>query len=117
VDNLAVMNDREITHDQGVIILNNLSQEKVLSESLKDSIEFEWNNPKRNEDKARNLFNLYNATTAHLTANVAQTRWEYAQKVDRGVLGRLSQAAHDPALLDTLLLPIKKEEAVTVTEV
>ncbi len=115
VDNLAVMNDREITHDQGVIILNNLSQKKVLSESLKDSIEFEWNNPKREEDKARNLFNLYNATTAHLTSDVAQSRWEYAQKVDRGVLGRLSQAAHDPAILHTLLLPVKKEEAVTVT--
>ena len=111
------MNDREITHDQGVIILNNLAQKKFLSESLKDSIEFEWNNPKRNEDKARNLFNLYNATTAHLTSDVAQSRWEYAQKVDRGVLGRLSQAAHEPALFDTLLLPIKKEEAVTVTEV
>ena len=34
VDNLAAMNDREITHDQGIIILNNLAQKKVLSESL-----------------------------------------------------------------------------------
>jgi hypothetical protein len=96
--------------------LVDIAREGFKANGLKDSIEFEWNNPKREEDKARNLFNLYNATTAHLTSDVAQSRWEYAQKVDRGVLGRLSQAARDPVLLDTLLLPIKKEEAVTVTE-
>jgi len=116
VDNLAAMNDREITHDQGIIILNNLAQKKVLSESLKDSIEFVWNSPKYEEDKARNLYNLYNATTQHLTTDVAPQRWEYSQKVDRGVLGRLSQAAHSSDSFDTLILPIKKEESVTVTK-
>ena len=100
----------------GDYVLKNLTSDKILSEKLREEIVKVWLNPPFQEDKKRNLYNLYNATTQHLTTDVAPQRWEYAQKVDRGVLGRLSQAAHDPAILNTLLLPIKKEEAVTVTE-
>ena len=61
---------REITHEQGGLILDNLAIKKVLSESLRDSIQMVWDSPSFGEDQGRNLYNLYNATTEHLTREV-----------------------------------------------
>ncbi|SVD62166.1 uncharacterized protein METZ01_LOCUS415020, partial [marine metagenome] len=85
VKDLTVMAGKDISHEQGVLILNNLSQKKVLSESLKDSIELVWNEPTHSEDNGRSVYNLYNACTQHLT-HVGQSRFEYSSKRSDAVL-------------------------------
>ena len=83
---------REITQKEGGLILDNLAIKKVLSESLRDSIQMVWDAPTFGEDQGRNLYNLYNATTEHLTSQVQPKRFEYANRVNRSVLTNLSRA-------------------------
>ena len=53
-----------------------------------------WLKPPFPEDKNRNLYNLYNAVTYHLTHKVEPTRFEYADKVNSNVLNRFVKAAN-----------------------
>lgn len=121
VDNIIAFRERDITQEQGVVILNNLAQKKVLSESLKDSIEFIWNGQVeglgrgKELDKPRNLWNLYNATTEHLTHQVAPKRFEYSRSVENKVLTTFSRGMKEEKIWDALLKPVPKEKAVTVS--
>ncbi len=83
---------REITQKEGGLILDNLAIKKVMAESMRDSIQMVWDSPTFGEDQGRNLYNLYNATTEHLTREVQGTRFEYANRVNRSVLTNLSRA-------------------------
>ena len=104
---------REITQKEGGLILDNLAIKKVLSESLRDSIQMVWDAPTFGEDQGRNLYNLYNATTEHLTSQVQPKRFEYANRVNRGVLSNLSRAEKSADHFAKLTLPIPvKEKAV-----
>ena len=73
------LSNREITQKEGGLILDNLAIKKVLSESLRDSIQMVWDSPSFGEDQGRNLYNLYNATTEHLTREVQPTRFRVRQ--------------------------------------
>lgn len=121
VDKIAGFSEREVSQEQGVLILNNLQQKKVLSESLKDSIEFIWNGQPEGlgrggeADKARNLWNLYNATTEHLTHQVAPKRFEYSRSVENKVLTAFTRGMKDNKVWDALLKPAPKEKTVTVS--
>ena len=122
IDKMAEFTQREVTQEQGVVILNNLAQKKVLSESLKDSIEFIWNGQVEGlgrggeADKARNLWNLYNATTEHLTHQVAPKRFEYSRSVENKVLSTFTRSLKDNKVWDALLKPVpKNKEDKTVT--
>lgn len=122
VDSIIAFRERDITQEQGVVILNNLAQNKVLSESLKDSIEFIWNGQVeglgrgKELDKPRNLWNLYNATTEHLTHQVAPKRFEYSRNVENKVLTTFTRGMSDTQLWEGLLKPVPKDkEAETVT--
>jgi hypothetical protein len=102
------MAQKAITDEQGQLILKNLVAQKVLSGSLSQSMETLWLAPRRDEDKARNVYNLYNAVTEHLTHQVSTDRFEYAEKVSSQVLLRLVNAARNQAQLEKLLTPIPK---------
>jgi hypothetical protein len=122
IDKMTEFTQREVTQEQGIVILNNLSQKKVLSESLKDSIEFIWNGQVEGlgrggeADKARNLWNLYNATTEHLTHQVAPKRFEYSRSVENKVLSTFTRSLKDNKVWDALLKPVpKNKEDKTVT--
>jgi hypothetical protein len=69
-----------------------------------------WNSPEYDLDKSRNLFNLYNATTQHLTRNVEDTRSELADRTSRNVFKKLHGAAHRETDMAKLLLPLKTVE-------
>jgi len=103
-----------ITDEQGKNILNHLVLLDNLSQSLREEMETLWMNPIRREDKARNLFNLYNAVSEHLTHKVSGERFEYSEKVSNIILMRLANAARNPATLSRIIIP-PAEKNVIVT--
>ena len=107
-DEFARMSQKSIEHDQGLNILGNLAKKKVFSEKTREGVATIWNSPTHEEDKGRNLYNLYNATTQFLTENVAESRFEMSDNTGRKVLQTLSLAASNPNRLDKLVkaLPV-----------
>lgn len=102
-DRLAAVS---ITQAQGVNILNRLAENNILSGKLLEGVSAIWAAPSHREDNARNLFNLYNALTQHLTHNVAGERFELAERVSRNVLTMLDKASRDSARLLKIAAPI-----------
>ena len=105
----------ELEQEQGLNILQNLTNSKVISEKVRESIAHIWNSPTHDEDKDRNLYNLNNAVTQHLTHEVADERFEYANRVTTNVLKRFDMAARNPKRLEQLWTPVKSD-VVVVTE-
>jgi len=107
--------DVTLEQEQGLSILQNLTTGKVISEKLREAIAKIWNDPTHEEDKGRNLYNLNNAITQHLTHDVADTRFEYANRVTNNVLKKFDMASRNPARLKKLWTPQKTVE-ISVTE-
>ena len=105
----------ELTQEQGLVILQNLSNAKVFSEKVREAIGKIWNEPTHEEDKERNLYNLNNAVTQHLTHEVADERFEYANRVTANVLKRFDLAARNSTRLNKLWTPQKNSE-IAVSE-
>ena len=105
----------ELTQEQGVTILQNLANAKVFSDKVREAIAKVWNSPTHEEDKGRNLYNLNNAVTQHLTHEVADQRFEYANRVTTNVLKRFDLASRNSTRLNKLWTPQKNAE-ITVTE-
>ena len=101
-----VLGERGITQDQGRNILNQLNKSNVLSNVIRDGIVKIWDNPTHEEDTARNLWTLYNATTQHLTHAVSEDRFEYSNTVSTNVLRRLRGAATYPDKLNRLVTAV-----------
>ena len=99
----------ELEQEQGLTILQNLANAKVFSEKVRENIAQIWNNPTHEEDSARNLYNLNNAVTQHLTHEVADERFEYANRVTSNVLKRFDLASRNKNRLEKLWTPIKSE--------
>ena len=104
------LTQRTIEHDQGLTILGNLVRMGALSDRMSGEIAKVWNSPEYDLDKARNLYNLYNATTQHLTRNVEDTRSELADRTSRNVFRRLWNGARKESEMAKLLLPLKTVE-------
>jgi hypothetical protein len=104
-----------VTQEQGLTILQNLANAKVFSEKVRESIAMIWNEPTHEEDKARNLYNLNNAVTQHLTHEVADERFEYANRATTNVLKRFDLASRNTKRLEKLWTPAKSD-VVVVTE-
>ncbi|MAH51916.1 hypothetical protein CMI37_39225 [Candidatus Pacearchaeota archaeon] len=107
--------ETEVSQEQGLIILQNLTNGKVFSEKVREAIAGIWNEPTHEEDKDRNLYNLNNAVTQHLTHEVAGERFEYANRVTTNVLKRLDLAARNKKRLEKLWTPTKND-ALVITE-
>lgn len=100
--------DKELTHEQGFLVLNNLVKSKVITERVRKGIAQIWENP-RKADEARNLWNLNNAATDYLTHQVNDERFEYANRINRKVLGSLHRASVSETSFKGLLVPVKEE--------
>lgn len=101
-----------IEHDQGLNILGNLAKKNIFSEKHRAGIAQIWNNPTHEEDNARNLYNLYNATTQFLTTDVSENRFELSDKVGQGVLKNLSLASNNPSRLTKLVAALPVEGVI-----
>lgn len=84
--------ERNISNEQGNSILDTLQKRKVIAERNVDRVKVLWNAPKRDEDKARNLWTLYNAIAEFTTHQVEATSFELAQRINKGSLHVLNKA-------------------------
>jgi hypothetical protein len=105
-----VLGNKEIKMEQGQNILTNLG----LSEKMREAIELLWLNPRRPQDRARNLYNLYNAVTEHLTHQVEGDRYEYALKTNHNVLATLHTAAVNKDEFKKLICKLEDPNKIVV---
>ena len=103
----------DLTQEQGLHILQNLASTKVFSEKVRENVARIWNEPTHKEDSDRNLYNLNNAVTQHLTHEVADERYEYANRVTGNVLKRFDLASRNKSRLNKLWTPAKGDVIVT----
>lgn len=109
------MADKSISTEKGLLALANLEHRGLLSTTVRESIETLWLTPPRKEDKARNLYNLYNAITEHLTHQVRGERYEYSQKLASGILHILVNAAVKKDQFDKLIAVPKTKSIIVPT--
>ena len=104
-----------ISDVQGLNVLRHLEQAKALSGVLRQPMETLWLAPRREADKPRNLWSLYNAVTEHLTHQVEKDRYEYATGVNQDILFRLVNASRKPEQLAKLVAPIATDDGVAAS--
>lgn len=104
----------KLDNEKGLILLKNLEKRGVVSGTVREGIEALWLQPKRKEDTARNLYNLYNAATEHLTHVVGKDRYEYATNTNRDILVKLNDAALHKDRLQKLLVPIEEKKVKSI---
>jgi len=92
----------KLKQEEGLNILQRLAKANTISEKLREGIANIWNNPTYKEDKARNLYNLNNAVTQYVTENVAEDRFEYANRITSQVLTKFNRAAKSKSQLTKL---------------
>jgi len=110
IDKMDALSAKSIEHDEGLVVLGNLVRLGALSDRMSAEIAKVWNDPSYDEDKGRNLYNLYNATTQHLSRNVEDTRSELADRTSRNVFRHLWNGTRKDASMTKLLLPLKTVE-------
>ena len=110
MNKLDALTDCAVNQDQGLTVLGNLVRVGALSDRMAAEIAKLWNSPDYTEDESRNLYNLNNAVTQHLTRNVEDTRAELSERVSRNVFKRLYKGATQETEFQKLLLPLKTVE-------
>lgn len=108
---------KELKQDEGLAILTNMTDRKVISEKVRENIARVWNDPSEN-DGERNLYNLLNATTQHLTHGMETERFELSERLNRRVTRMFTNAANSDKKFASLVeLPKEKDvELLTITE-
>ena len=104
----------------GLNVLANLTKKKVMSEKGRERVAGIWSNRSdllRSDNHDANLYNLYNSVTQHLTDEVEETRFEYANRMSNQVLKAFERSAGSQAQFAKLTkaIPVVDSEVV-VTE-
>lgn len=97
------MAETPVSQVVGVRIIDSLVKTNVMSERLSQGIRQIWEVPTHREDADRSLWNLYNATTQHLTHDVANKRFELAERTNARVLNAFTKAIRSGGV-DSLLV-------------
>ena len=108
-----------LDEEQGLNVLANLTKKKVMSEKVRERVAQLWNNRGdllRSDNHDPNLYNLYNAVTQHLTDEVEETRFEYANRMSNQVLKAFERSAGSQAQFAKLTKAIPVADQITVTE-
>ena len=75
---LDTMSRTKLSQQEGHQVLNGLVKRNVLADRIADKVREIWEKPTYEDDRQRSVYNLWNATTQHLTHDVAGSR----QKVE-----------------------------------
>ena len=101
----------KLTPEEGSNFLDNLAGKKILSEKVKEHVDVIWRNPSLNEGfeigGGFNLYNLYNAATQHLTRDVAESRYEYSNRVSGSLLRNLDKASRSQTNFQKMVKPLE----------
>jgi hypothetical protein len=84
-----------ITQRQGINALANMAKSKTISDRMAEQIAGVWNAPRYTEDSDRTVYNLYNASTQHLTHEVSTKRFDLAERATSGILKTLVSSGLD----------------------
>ena len=106
------MASREVTQEQGLNILQNLTNKGTISEVRREGIARIWNGPDHQEDEARNLYNLLNAATQFTTHEVAETNFEMSERLTSNITKQLLKAAREEKHLSALWTPAESDTVV-----
>jgi hypothetical protein len=101
--------DTKIDQVKGQNILNNLQRKNIVSGNVRDNIAAIWDNPAHDEDSERNLWNLYNAATQHITRVIEPKRFEQAGRLSRQILTQLDKASGNKTAMTKLSKELKVE--------
>ena len=101
-----------VSQEDGLFILGNLAKKNFFSEKVRENVATVWNSPEYKEDEGRNLYNLYNALTQHLTREVSDTRFEYSNRISNTVLTQLRKASLQGATMKKLITPIEDNSVI-----
>ena len=78
-----------VAQDEGGLILKGFADRHLIGRRQAEAINRIWGHPTHEEDRDRNLWNLYNAVTQHLTHDVAEApakpRYEFAERCTRQI--------------------------------
>ena len=101
----------------GLNVLANLTKKKVMSEKVRERVAGIWSNRSdllRSDNHDANLYNLYNSVTQHLTDEVEETRFEYANRMSNQVLKAFERSAGSQAQFTKLTkaIPVIDSEVV-----
>lgn len=105
----SAMSRIPVSTKEGKLIISNLVERKIgLSERVAAGVQSIWESPTHHEDRERNLWNLYNSFTQHLThdveGNSRRPKFELAERVNSGVLNAFARIARNGGSLDSLLV-------------
>ena len=103
----------------GLNVLANLTKKKVMSEKVRERVAGIWSNRSdllRSDNHDANLYNLYNAVTQHLTDEVEETRFEYANRMSNQVLKAFERSAGSQTQFAKLTKAIPVDSQIVVTE-
>jgi hypothetical protein len=92
-----------VSPKDGENIMLNFVKAKDISERMATEVLKIWTNPTYHEDRERNLWNLYNATTQHLTHEVEGKRFELAEKVNTRIMSAFVKSARNNSLSPLLV--------------
>ena len=123
-DSMAIFGEmahKEVTQKQGEIIVDNMAIKSLVSAAARDSIKMIWADPThQNTDANRNLFNLYNAFTQHLTHSptAGYEKFENSRKTSRKIFDRFEKITRneDEQKQWMVRFPEKKKAVEVVVE-
>ena len=123
-DSMAIFGEmahKEVTQKQGEIIVDNMAIKSLVSAAARDSIKMIWADPThQNADANRNLFNLYNAFTQHLTHSptAGYEKFENSRKTSRKIFDRFEKITRneDEQKQWMVRFPEKKKAVEVVVE-
>lgn len=95
-----------LDHDRGNLMLERMSEKKMVSGKIVEGVSSLWNTPTYREDQSRSLYSLYNAFTQHLTHGVERmNRFEMAQRETSKITPFFAKLAREPKEIEALVLP------------
>lgn len=109
-DSLDAMSRKNITQQEGHWILNGLVKRKTVADRVANQIREIWDKPNFREDEARTVYNLWNASTEHLTHDVAGARKkiELADRINTDITSVLSTASRRGTIAELMVKELNK---------